>query len=207
MGSSPAPANVGRVNVTVTLSQPLPTVAGGLVSAQGCGGPHLAPFPVDLRAWDSTEVLVQRVLEAVKDQPAGPGLLSPTGAKRLNAGQLLATLAYAYAIGLYGSEDIAEQRESEPGLHYLSAGLELDGPTLRRFRRAHRGPLSVALLRVLRSWLAARGLTGPGTPATAAGVTPGEVFAGTDPWMELCAVEAEARLTRAVFTDAVEMDF
>lgn len=180
--------------------------AGGSSPAPARCGLTTVRFPADLRAWESPEALVHRVLEAVNGQPAGPEPGFATGEKRRNVRQLLATLAYAYAIGLYGSEDIEEQQQREPGLRYLSAGLDLDSPTIRRFRRAHRGPLSVVLLRLLRSCLAARADASLPATATTAGPTPPASFAGLDPWIELCAVEAEARLTRAVFTDAVAMD-
>lgn len=200
------PSHLCGVNSALTLPQPKSGAASGPAPVSAQGGLTSPRFPADLRAWESTEALVHRVLEAVNGQPAGPELYFAAGEKRRNVRQILATLAYAYAIGLYGSEDIEEQQRIEPGLRYLSTGLDLDSPTIRRFRRAHRGPLSVVLLWLLRSCLAAR--EGSGQPAVApvARPTPTAALAGLDPWMEFCAAEAEARLTRAVFTDSMAMD-
>lgn len=190
------------MDLALTLPQPAPGLAGGHSPAPARWGLNTVRFPADLRAWDPVEVLVQRALDAVNGLPVGPGFLLPAGVKRANAGQLLATLAYAYAIGLYGSEEIIAQREVEAGLRYLSSGMDLDSPAIRRFRRAHRGPLSVVLLRLLRNSLAAREAVGLRTADATAGVT----HAGMGPWIELCAAEAEARLGRAVFADSVAMD-
>lgn len=164
-------------------------------------------FPADLRHRVPAQRLLHLVLEAVSQLETGrAGREFRHGGASYNFNQLLATLSYAYLIGLFDSEELAATLDLDPELKYLATGSTPGAATFRRFRRLHRGPLGVVLMRVL-----AHLAGGP----TLAGASPGAVPAspakpGTDrEAMEVltqCAVEAEARLSRAVFADMVAWD-
>lgn len=160
-------------------------------------------FPVDLREWLGAERLLAWVLEEVshlKSEARGRGFYH--AGEVFNFNQTLATLAQAYLCGLESSEQVEEALETDPGLRYLGRGVPLSAAAIRRFRRLHRGALTAVLIQVLRRALAVRWDRAAGTvqpdPATGDAVT--SALTG------LCAAEAEARLSRAVFADTMALD-
>lgn len=164
-------------------------------------------FPPDLRSRVPEDRLLGLVLEAVSQLGADrAGREFRHGGVGFNFNQILATLAYAYLIGIYGSEDLAEQLQSEPGLKYLCAGAAPEATVFRHFRRLHRGPLGVVLLRVLVR-CAAEQAPENGAPKAVFEPPPTPPTGTPDPdLLHRCAVEAEARLARAVFADMVALD-
>jgi hypothetical protein len=164
-------------------------------------------FPHDLRLWVDEDRLLRRVLDAASNLEAvGSGREFRHGSEQFSFGQMLATVSFAYLTGRYESDEVAEALEANPALRYLSAGRFPDPAAIRRFRRWHRGPLGVVLLRVLRACLAERrrqlGLAAPGRDAP-----PGTATCMDDlESLSRYAAEAEARLARAVFADTVALD-
>jgi transposase len=164
-------------------------------------------FPPDLRCRVPENRLLGLVLEAVSQAGADrAGREFRHGGEGFNFNQILATLGYAYLIGIYGSEDLAEQLQSEPGLKYLCAGAAPDATVFRHFRRLHRGPLGVVLLRVL-ARCAAEQVRENHNPTAMLELPSKPPASAPEPDLLLqCAVEAEARLARAVFADMVALD-
>ena len=160
-------------------------------------------FPADLRGWLGAERLLARVLEEVSHlQLATPGSGFHHGGEVFNFNQTLATLAYAYLCGLESSEQVEEALETDPCLRYLGRGVPLSAAAIRRFRRLHRGALSLVLAQVLRQALAERG----GLAAGSDKPDPAADDAATPALAGLCAAEAEVRLSRAVFADTMALD-
>jgi hypothetical protein len=164
-------------------------------------------FPQDLRLWLDEDRLLRLVLDAASDLEAvGAGRAFRHGTEQFSFGQMLATVSYAYLTGRYGSEEVAEELEADPALRYLSVGRFPDPAAIRRFRRLHRGPLGVVLLRALRAGLAdRRRQTGPAAPDRDALLGAGTCADDMES-LSRCAAEAEARLARAVFADTVALD-
>jgi hypothetical protein len=153
-------------------------------------------FPDDLRVWLGQDCLYAVVLQAVTglDETDGPlrGMRSLAGEPSQAA--LLALLTYAYVTQRYASEEVVEDLDHDPALCRLSARGLVDAGLLRRFRRGRRGPLGVALLRVL--YLAVeerRAEHGHNTDDHAE-------------WVRLCAEQAERLLDRATLADTVALD-
>lgn len=146
-----------------------------------------APIPLDLRVIISEEALVSRVLETTAAlNESGSGLPqefpNPEG---LSPNTLLSFVTYAYAIGCRDSEEIEETARTDRALAYLSAGQLPSSPTIRRFRRYFRGPITAALAILLR--------------ATAKHFTPSLNEAA-------CLAEAQQRLEAAVLADTIALD-
>lgn len=164
-------------------------------------------FSPDLRCRVPENRLLGLVLEAVSQVGADrAGREFRHGSEGFNFNQILATLAYAYLIGIYGSEDLAEQLQSEPGLKYLCTGAAPDATVFRHFRRLHRGPLGVVLLRVLVRCVAEQApenYTSTAMSAPLAQLPPDTLDSDL---LHRSAMEAEARLARAVFADMVALD-
>lgn len=160
-------------------------------------------FPADLREWLGAERLLAWVLEEVSHlKSAARGRGFHHAGEVFNFNQTLATLAHAYLCGLESSEQVEEALETDRGVRYLGRGVPLSAAAIRRFRRLHRGTLTAVLTQVLRRALTERrgnaADTDPPDPAAGDAATP--ALAG------LCAAEAEARLSRAVFADTMALD-
>lgn len=164
-------------------------------------------FPHDLRRWLDEDRLLRWVLDAASDlAAAGTARKFRHGSEQFGLGQMLATVSFAYLTGRYGSEEIADELEADPALRYLCLGSFPDPAAIRRFRRWHRGPLGVVLLRVLRACLAERrGETDSAAPDRD-GPPRVEARRHNFELLSRCAAEAEARLARAVFADTVALD-
>lgn len=145
-----------------------------------------AAVPADLAEWVGAVRLTHLALEAVQtvDAPlaefrAGP--LHESHGFRM----LLTLLTYAYARGVFGSEDIQERTQTDFDFRYLATAEVPDALTLRRFRRLEWRRLEKALAHVL------GGATGS--------------HAG-DAWFDPKA-EAERRLETAVAADSLALDY
>jgi hypothetical protein len=162
-------------------------------------------IPDDLRVWLGEPALVRVVIEAA----AEVGTPSDTAASaagalpvRLPHAQSLSLLAYAYLTRRYGSDEIVEESESDPALRYLGGGARLESARLRTYRRRHRGPLSVVMLRVLLQGIAQRRAAGwlgfglANAPAAAADLE----------LTRRCAEFAEVLIGRAVMADTAALD-
>jgi hypothetical protein len=101
----------------------------------------------DLSAWVAPETLVNLVLSVVqttedaKLRRAGLAL----GGRTLPPRLMLTLLTYAYAVGLFASQAIADRLGEDPILQYLSCGKRPEAEALRRFRRRNRETITQCL--------------------------------------------------------------
>lgn len=79
--------------------------------------------------------LIKLVLEAVHEfDLAMPARITAKN-RAFGPEQTATLLAFCYARGIYGSEEIEGRLSSDPGISYICAGLKPDAYQLRRFRR------------------------------------------------------------------------
>ncbi len=125
-----------------------------------------AVFPLDLAEGLGAVRLTHLALEAVQgdDVPAGEFRSGP-GRQGYQHRMLLTLLSYAYARGVFGSEDIQNQVRSDADLRYLCAWEFPDSDTLRQFRRREWIRLGNSLTRLLTLVSQRRN---PGVPVDAA---------------------------------------
>lgn len=114
-----------------------------------------APRPApDLTLNAGETARIRWVLEAQQHPPV-EGLLQAyvVGEGGIPPQILLGLLTYCYAVGQYGSVEIAAAISEQPALKYLCTTFRPTHNTLRRFRRNHREMLRQSLALVLyRSW-------------------------------------------------------
>lgn len=107
-------------------------------------------FPADLAVGLGAVRLTHLALEAVQgDEPTPGEFKAAPGRQGHQYRMLLTLLSYAYARGVYGSEDIQERLRSDADLRYLCAFEFPDSDTLRQFRRREWIRLNVSLTRLL----------------------------------------------------------
>jgi hypothetical protein len=157
-----------------------------------------AAFPDDLRLWLDEGRLVQLVLQAVAglDRVSPPGPATVSGMEPGPRALPLALLTYAYVTGRLASDEIETCADGDSVLSSLCAGNPVNAARLRSLRRRHRGPLSVAVFRVL--WMAAR------TRLSELGIS--AHHAEEAELLRNCAEKAEVLLDRAVLADTVALD-
>ena len=95
-------------------------------------------WPEDLRQALGERRLIELALEAA--HIIGEGLPRPeaVAADQPSPRMLLTLLTYCYAAGIYASEDIEWESESDAGARYICANVPPEQDTVRRFRRANR---------------------------------------------------------------------
>lgn len=106
-------------------------------------------FPCDLAEDLGAVRLTRLALEAVQGGEPMPGeFRSGPGRESHQYRMLLTLLSYAYARGIYGSEEIQDRVHSDADLRYLCAFEFPDADTLRHFRRREGKRLNQALVRL-----------------------------------------------------------
>jgi hypothetical protein len=131
------------------------------------GNPRVADrlgFPWNLTDWIEPERLLRWINEEVEalDWEA-PGLVEYLRTHPEYRPQvLMRLLTYAYATGVYASEDIAEQGLSDPTLRAISAPHAPRSTEVATFRRENRGLLKWCLEQVLKRSLRERFLVKEG---------------------------------------------
>ncbi len=102
----------------------------------------------DLRSVVGERRLIELALEAA--QFVGEGLPRPEKIREHTPSpkMLLTLLAYCYASGIHGSEDIEWACENDLGVRYICANILPDQNTIRRFRRANRPWIEACLTRI-----------------------------------------------------------
>jgi hypothetical protein len=177
-----------------------------------------APRPApDLNLSAGETARIRWVLEAQQHPPV-EGLLQAyvVGEGGIPPQILLGLLTYCYAVGLYGSVEIAAAISEQPALKYLCTTFRPAHNTLRRFRRNHREMLRQSLALVLhRGWREASsadahsgGLGQAGWRRQPPSLAPGPAFgAGRSP-IEMCLflAESENRLLTAAQLDCMALD-
>ncbi|HNQ90394.1 MAG TPA: hypothetical protein PKM73_17400 [Verrucomicrobiota bacterium] len=151
--------------------------------------PVLMP-PEDLRQWlPETEVL-RCVIAAVAEvgTPRLPALPWPDTEGIFTHGTLCSLLAYYYATGRSGTEDMLASVRREAALGYLCVPHPPSATAVRRFRRRHR-PTLIAVLAQIAETAASEHGAPTATPSPAD-----------------CQRWAEDRVERAALEDAVAAD-
>ncbi len=170
----------------------------------------LAPnMPGDLASQAGRWNLVSMALEAVqavaeqasdRDSTAGQ-VLKPR--HRL----MLTLLAYCYATGLYGSEDVEMAARQDRVVRYLCANERMTSNELRGFRRQHRSLLRQTLAFLLQLALRYGQLANPPTSFHLSGMAL-SLAQDTVPQIEWehCLREADRRMLQAIEIDSMTLD-
>lgn len=110
--------------------------------------PKVWSFSADLSGVLGERVLLQRVLEAV--QAVDPAALVTAGPPpEFRPRMMLTLLTYAYAVGIYGSQDLEAAMDTDRTVRYICARTFPDWPSIRRFRRRYRALLEQSLSQVI----------------------------------------------------------
>lgn len=167
--------------------------------------------PDDLRTVCPESELMRMALDAVAEvAPTGRGRwVDAERGEAVSGAMLLTLLCYAYAVGVYGSEEIEEACQSDQAFRYLCAGRVPGWSMLRRFRRANRALLTRCLAAVLRRVSRGTG-SGEAGRCRSGRWAPGRICPlgldlrsqGPGGWIE----EADRRVGRAVLADTMAMD-
>jgi hypothetical protein len=167
-------------------------------------------LPDDLRVWLDHQALVDLTVRAVLglDHPPADSAVPVACTSAVPSTTPMLLLTYCYAAGIYCSEDIEYQLETEPGFRLLCGGEPPDAAALRRFRRTHRPEVEYCLAAVL--WSACRRewdrLSDP--CHSPLGRDPGcRLESGTDEPLR-CIIERDVkrRVNRAVEFDSMTLD-
>jgi len=145
----------------------------------------------DLRKVADEATLLRITLEAVTEQEAFAGLRSTHD----NLPMLLTLTSYAYASGIYFSQEIEQGVLGDPTLRYICAYHFPSWQDIRRFRRSHRRSVERTLSSIL-SRLYFRYVL-PSCP---------ELVNELSQWHEQARVEANNRIEHAIIMDGVEAD-
>lgn len=109
-------------------------------------------IPPDLSAWADKPMLLQWIADDIDSLDwSNPELVQSLRANpRFQPRFLLVLMVYAYAIGKYDSEEIAEAYFGDAAFKRLFPGQAPTASSLMRFRRDHRGLLRWGLSQVLK---------------------------------------------------------
>ena len=144
-----------------------------------------APIPADLAEELGAVRLTQLALEAVQDEDVMAGeFRAGPGTQGYQHRMLLTLMSYAYARGVYSSEDLQDRVRTDADLRYLCAREFPEAETLRLFRRREWTRLNRTLSRLLDRFVRIR--------------MPG--------WQGDVALEAVSRMERAAAADSLSLD-
>ena len=175
-----------------------PAAAAGRVGAGTAGGNAAAPSrTLDPR---TTAALVLQAVRGIDDDELVPPGATPGLAFQPRS--MLAMLVYCYANGIYGSWDVEQKMYEDPDFRALCGREYPDWRRLRRFRRENHEVLRRTLAESFRN--AARWQADEPSNGRVNGVGPG-AGACREP-LDNFDNEAEARIERAMFCDAMEED-
>jgi len=105
-------------------------------------------IPWNLTRWASDRVLVRLVLDSVQTiRPTAVRSFAPAGT---NPQMMLTLLSYCYAVGIYGSQDIAWAARHNPTVRYICAHNYPDWQIIRWFRRRYRQQIKDCLASVIK---------------------------------------------------------
>lgn len=130
--------------------------------------------------------LTQLALEAVQDEAEGSGeFRAGPGSQSYQHRMLLTLMSYAYARGVYSSEELQDRVRTDADLRYLCAREFPEAETFRLFRRREWARLNGTLVRLLDRFVNLR--------------MPG--FQGD------VALESVSRMERAAAADSLSLDY
>jgi hypothetical protein len=93
---------------------------------------------------ESGTIIIKKAAAQVAQQ-SPESVVLPKGATALAPKEMLGTMAYAYAKGVYRSEDIEEKMLQDAGLRDTLSGEVPDARALRRFRYLNRAAIQATL--------------------------------------------------------------
>jgi hypothetical protein len=161
--------------------------------------PREQPPPAP-NAEDTATIVIKKVAAQVAATETEPVTVPKGGGNALPATEMLGVVAYAYAKGVYRSEDIERRLVQEPELRRTLGNEIPDAATIRRFRRLNRGAI-VRTLEAFYRW-ARRKPAPPRGEAPQAPAPPARTgFAEADSTVILAHRAAEDRVEKAMFTD------
>jgi hypothetical protein len=108
--------------------------------------------PPDLSTWADKPLLLQWIVEAVDSLDwSNPELVQILRSNpKFQPRFLLVLMIYAYSLGKYDSEEVADAYFSEPAFKRLFPGQAPTTSSLMRFRRDHRGLLRWGVTQILK---------------------------------------------------------
>lgn len=149
-------------------------------------------------AEEGATIVIRRAASKVVEQTGGEVVVPRGGGNALPPKEMLGAVAYAYAKGVYRSEDIERKMVHDPAVRQALGNEIPDAQTIRKFRRQNRGAI-LATLEKFFGW-ARRKKAEPAPVVCDSG--PGSTEATT-----LYAKKAaEARLGEAAFVDNMAKD-
>ena len=121
-------------------------------------------FPWDLTEWIHSDTLLQWIQAEIESLDWSNPLLGQylQAHPRFRPKMLLTLLLYAYATGVYASEDIAEQCYSNPAFRAICGPEAAASTEIERVRRENRGLLKRGLQQILKRALRERYSLGDG---------------------------------------------
>jgi len=156
-----------------------------------------AALAADLRQLVNEETLLRITLEAVADsEPFRP--VTGIGSDHLGNPMMLTLISYAYASGIYSSQEIENALLRDKTMRYICARKFPRWQDLRRFRRGHRARIERALAAVVLRLYVEHVL--PGRPEIAS-----QLMSAGNP-NDFAQRESEQRLQTAILMDGVEAD-
>lgn len=102
-------------------------------------------LPMDLREWVGERGLVKLALDAVQTVVARRPDFGASRAGDPSPQVMLTLLAYCYAAGIYGSEEIADAARVDATVRYICLHNQPRSERIRRFRKAHRQLVELSL--------------------------------------------------------------
>jgi len=179
------------------------------IAVQSGSGRDGKNLPEDLSLYIGKKSLVKLILEAIEELSAetADGGDVQSGNTDFQPAMMLTLLAYCYATGVYGSEEIRLATHDDQMIRYLCARDYPDLCQIRSFRRYNRDRIAHCLAGVFRRVWEVR-FCGEDAVPLASGSCPGAYLGrwvgatGTPDFRR----EAERRIMRAVRADSMATD-
>lgn len=170
-----------------------------------------APGQAEPASEEGATIFIKRAAEQTV-QHANRRVIVPASAGALPAGDLLGTVAYCYAKGVYSSADIERKMLQDPEFRAALDGVVPDPQTIRRFRRMNREAIQEVLekfyTRLRKQKPPTEVLPGAQPPAPAP-PTPAanEVQRPEENTSMFVKREATERIDQATFIDGMSQDY
>lgn len=159
----------------------------------------------------STMFIKRAATEAVQQQGAKP-VIVPQAAGPIDAEEMLGTVAYCYAKGVYSSSDIEQRMLRDPEFRAALGGVVPEPAAIRRFRRLNREAIQAVLekfYRRLRHHNTPKEVLPGATPPEPPPVLPSRSHPAPRPeenTAHFVKREASERLDKASFIDGMSSD-
>lgn len=157
--------------------------------------------PSAVRPEDSPTLIIKKSAAQVVAQSPQPVVVPKGAGNALPPQEMLGAVSYAYAKGVYRSEDLERKLLQDPEMRAALGDEVPDAPTIRRFRRLNRQAILATLENFFR-WKHKKAKASPGDSGSLAPVPkPAAQEPPSPSTMFLSKKEAEQRLDEAIITD------